>query len=91
MVEDLKSIRRNSEGEKWFNNNLSWNVRKGSQIYFWDNVWVGEIMLIIYANSIHKSLKIKDLEFDKVRCGFGSYVAEGAWFEWENTMVDEFL
>jgi len=51
---DPKSINGNSEGEKWFNKNFRWNVGKGNK-----NA-LKEVYPRIYANSIHKSLKIEE-------------------------------
>ena len=42
---DLRSICRNGELGKWFNENLSWKIGTVNKIKFWDDIWVGECKL----------------------------------------------
>ena len=93
---DLFKASISDQGINWFNQNMVWKVRSGAKINFWEDEWLTNGKLRVRYERIYNNSEFKDKTIDN----FGIWNAVGwewkfswrrDWFEWEKTMVEEFM
>ena len=93
---DLSKVSLSDQGDNWVNSNMVWQLGSGDKIKFWEDEWLANGQLKGRYERIYNNSDLKDKTIGK----FGSWSTQGwewkfswrkEWFEWERTMVEEFM